>query len=273
MDGIRVLLPCLAVVVVACTGDKITPRPREDPPPAVKPLPVEAPVPTPPPDPAPRKPDPNAPFVHSPRGRQTDSVDDCTQVGGNYFSCRSAYEGESDPIVKRYLLRIARGYAAGVKSYESEGAPIPDDEGMPHAEMPAMCDITKPCDSTNGSAELNGPTNCLARAFEERLRNHPKEARAAHALACKCNDDKPAFIAYNASAEICDDDGKPAFIAPDLSRDEGSDIVACAGCDATDGLAACKREIARLEASDAEVARYIAEQRVPRCQTPDTTSP
>lgn len=272
MDAVRVLSGTwLAVVLVGCTGDKINPRPRTDPPKTATPLPAEPPLSPPPPAPEPAKPDPNAPFVHVPVDRTSDPVDGCTQVGGNYFSCRIAYEETSDPIIKRYLLRIARGYAAGIDSYRGRGTPMSDDETLAHAEMPAMCDLSKPCDYTDGSAEFNKPTNCLARAFDERLRHHPKEAKAAHALACKCNGKKPAFIGYNASAEICDENGQPAFIAPNLPADEGADIVACARCDAAEGPGACKREIARLQETDDEVARYIAQHRIPRCQTPDKT--
>ena len=66
----------------------------------------------------------SAPFRRSPPRSWkdgADAVDECTQVGGSYFSCRSAIDEEKDPLMKRYLLRIAKGYVAGLDGYGSPG--------------------------------------------------------------------------------------------------------------------------------------------------------
>jgi len=205
-------------------------------------------------------------FVRKPQAFG-DAVDACTQVGGNYFSCNGQYGEEKDPVVKRYLWRIAQGYAASESSYTHGGTAIEKGE-VPHAEVPYMCEPSKPCGAKTESGELNGALNCLARAHEARLMKDATAARAAHAKACKCDADHGQFPAYNHTAFICDDQGKPAFIAPDMSKSEGDDIVACASCDAEKGPAACQREVQRLKNTDEALSKYIETTQVPRCRRP-----
>jgi hypothetical protein len=197
-----------------------------------------------------------------------DAIDECTQVGGIYFSCRSAYFEEKDPVVKRYLRRIAEGQAAGVSSYAHQG-PRVDPGSLPHAEVPGMCDPKKPCRAKSESGELNAAVSCLARAFAESGMNDPAGAKAAHALACKCDPKDGSFPGYNGTAFLCDAAGKPAFIAPKMKVDEGKDIVDCAICEPERGPSACQREIERLRTVDPELATYVETRQVPRCQTPN----
>ena len=214
--------------------------------------------------------DPNAPFVRSPPSSHkssADAVDECTQAGGNYFSCSGAYEGEEDAVLKRYLFRIAQAQAAGVKDYGKAGPPA-DMGGLPHAEVPAGCDPKKPCDVKDDGLVSNGIVNCLALAHAQHGSN-PALAKAAHAHACKCGGKGGAFIGYNSSAFICDKDGKPAFLAPDMKKDEAKDILDCAICDPKLGKAACKADADRLRATDAELAKHIETSQVRRCQTAD----
>src|SRR5688572_31744977 len=93
-------------------------------------------------------------FVRSPPGSEGDVVDDCTQVGGNYFSCNGAYRAATDPVVKRYLWRIAQGRAAGRSGYTRVGKPGETD-GMPHAEVPYMCQLDKPCGFKSNEGDVN----------------------------------------------------------------------------------------------------------------------
>lgn len=214
-------------------------------------------------------PRPGSPFVRHPphsTNSDADAVDACTQVGGNYFSCRGAYFDEANPVLKRYLWRIAQGQVAGESGYSHRGPP---DTDLPHAEVPFMCDPTKACNATNESGELNHATSCLARAFADQIANKPAAALAAHKHACKCNSKEASFPGYNSTPFICDDRGRPAFIAPKMKADEGADIVLCASCEPKKGPAACKREIERLQKEDAELARHIETRQIPRCQTPN----
>lgn len=213
--------------------------------------------------------DPGAPFVRHPPhslNSDADAVDECTQVGGNYFSCRGAYGNEKDPVLKRYLWRIQEAGAAGEHDYSHKGPPETD---LPHAEVPYMCDPAKPCNATNESGELNSAVSCLARAYAEQMANRPGAARAAHAHACKCDPTDGAVPGYNATPFLCDKAGKPAFIAPGMKSDEAADILACAACEPKSGPKACAREVARLETSDAELAAHIRTRQIPRCQTPN----
>ncbi|NUO50499.1 MAG: hypothetical protein HOV80_16715 [Polyangiaceae bacterium] len=214
--------------------------------------------------------DPNAPFVRSPPSSHkasADAVDECTQSGGNYFSCSGAYEGEEDAVLKRYLYRIAQAQAAGVKDYGKAGPPQ-DMGGLPHAEVPAGCDPKKPCDIKDDGLVSNGLVNCLALAHAQ-YGSNPAAAKAAHAHACRCGGKGGAFIGYNSSAFICDKDGKPAFLAPDMKKDEAKDILDCAICEPKLGPAACKADADRLRKADAELAKYIEMTQVRRCQTAD----
>jgi hypothetical protein len=214
--------------------------------------------------------DPDAPFVRgAPSSHKpgADAVDECTQAGGNYFSCSGAYEGEEDPVLKRYLYRIAQAQAAGVKDYGKAGPPA-DMGGLPHAEVPAGCDPKKPCDIKDDGLVSNGIINCLALAHAQ-YGSNPAAAKAAHTHACKCGGKGGSFIGYNSSAFICDKDGKPAFLAPDMKKEEAKDILDCATCDPKLGKAACKADADRLRTTDAELAKHIETNQVRRCQTPD----
>jgi hypothetical protein len=212
--------------------------------------------------------DPDAPFLRSPPSSHkpdADAVDECTQHGGSYFSCRGAYEGEEDPVVKRYLYRIAQAHAAGVKGYGKVGPPT-DMGGLPHAEVPGMCEPARPCDAKTESYGLNDPMSCLALAHAH-YDSNPGASKAAHLHACRCGGNKRSFIGYNTSAFICDDAGKPSFLAPDMKADEARAILSCAMCEPKEGPAACKADAERLRASDAELAKHVEQTQVRRCQT------
>jgi hypothetical protein len=250
----------LAALTGCSSGDKLSPRPLTLASSAPSSLPEPSPVPVLPSSP-PERAAADAPFVRTVQRYGGDGVDECLQVGGNYFSCSSAYADEADPVVKRYLWRISQGHAAGVSTYTASS----EEESPPHAEVPGMCDLKRPCNAQEGTAEYNKPWNCLALAATATT---VAEAKAAHAFACRCHGKGPHFIGYNSTAFICDEQGKPAFLAPKMSDAEGADILACASCDAAKGPEACKREVARLESTDAELSRHIATKHVPRCQTP-----
>lgn len=218
--------------------------------------------------------DPNAPFLRSPPSSHksdADAVDECTQHGGSYFSCRGAYEGEEDPVMKRYLYRIAQAQAAGVKSYGKAGPPT-DMGALPHAEVPGMCEPAKPCDAKTESYELNDTVSCLALAHAH-YDSNPGASKAAHLHACHCGAKEGSFIGYNASAFICADGGKPAFLAPDMKADEAKAILHCAMCEPKEGPAACKADAERLRASDADLAKHVETTQVRRCQTASPPSP
>jgi hypothetical protein len=197
-----------------------------------------------------------------------DAVDACTQVGGNYFSCRGAYFDETDPVAKRYLWRIAQGGAAGESGYVYRGEAIRQGE-VPHAEVPFMCDPRKPCRFKSEHGELNGATSCLARASEAYLMKDAATARAAHARACSCDREEGSFPGYNRTPYICDAAGRAAFIAPAMKKEEGKEILDCAICHPERGPAACQREIERLRTSDPPLSAYIEARQIPRCKTPN----
>jgi hypothetical protein len=206
-------------------------------------------------------------FVRSPpasHNEGADGIDECLQSGGNYFSCRIALASEQDPVARRHLWRIAQAHAAGVSDYGKKGPPA-DMGGLPHAEVPGMCDPSKPCGDATG---LNGAMECLALAFAQ-AGSDPAIARAAHAKACLCDPEGGKVPSYNTSAFICDAQGRPAFLAPDMKGDEAKDILDCALCHPKRGLAACERETKRLEPSDAALANHIATKHLRRCRTPN----
>jgi hypothetical protein len=179
-----------------------------------------------------------------------------------------AYFGEADPVVKRYLWRIAQGHAAGESGYAHKGPPV-EPGSLPHAEVPFMCDPRKPCRSTNEHGELNSAVSCLARALQSSGMNDPAGAKAAHAHACRCDPKEGSFPGYNGTSFLCDAAGKPAFIAPKMKAEEGKDILDCAECRPERGPSACQREIERLRTADPALATYIETRQVPRCQTPN----
>lgn len=193
-----------------------------------------------------------------------DAVDACTQVGGNYFSCRGAYFDEPDPPLKRYLWRIAQGHAAGTSDYGKRDGR--ETEDIPHAEVPAMCNPTKPCGAHNEHGDMNSAVSCLARVSTAPT---VAAAKAAHAHACKCDRKEGAFPGYNGTAYFCDEKGRPAFIAPAMTKEEGADILDCAICHPVRGPAACQREIERLKTSDPALASHIETRQIKRCQTPN----
>jgi hypothetical protein len=197
-----------------------------------------------------------------------DAIDECTQVGGNYFSCRYAYFSEADPVAKRYLWRIAQGHAAGESGYAHSGPPI-EPGSLPHAEVPSMCDPRKPCRSKNENGEINGAVNCLARALAASEMNDPAGAKVAHAHACRCDPQEGSFPGYNGTSFICDAAGKPVFIAPKMKADEGKDIIDCAVCHPERGPSACQREIERIRTVDPALSTYVETRQVPRCKTPN----
>lgn len=214
--------------------------------------------------------DPNAPFKRNPPHSQNsdaDGIDQCLQEGGSYFSCGGALYEEKDPVMKRYLWRITQGHVAGLSGYKSKGPKVED--FAPHAEVPAMCDPTKPCGTKNEMGELNGAGPCLARAYVSYLAHNEADAKASHAHACKCDAKQGNYPGYNRTQFICDAEGKPAFVAPDMKPEEGKEIIDCAACHPKRGLDACKKEIERLKTTDAELSTFIATKQLKRCQTPN----
>lgn len=196
-----------------------------------------------------------------------DWVDECTQTGGNYFSCsgalREAQEAKQD-VYRRYLWRISQAYSPGEKTYRGGGSGMED--GPPHAEVPYMCDVSKPCGASVDGQTWNAAVNCLARA---QIETSAAKARAAHAHACKCDPKGGLVPGYNHTPFICDENGKPAFIAPDMSADEAKDILDCAICHPKRGAKACERDIGRLSTTDKDLATFIEQKQIPRCQTPN----
>jgi len=71
------------------------------------------------------------------------------------------------------------------------------------------------------------------------------------------------------AAYICDDKGRPAFLAPEMQNDEGADIIDCAICQPSRGRGACEREAKRLEPTDKELAEHIRKRQMGRCRTPN----
>jgi hypothetical protein len=213
-------------------------------------------------------PPPDGPFVRHPphtTNSDADAIDLCTQTGGNYFSCGGAHGSETDPIMRRYLLRIAKGHVAGVSGYGKRSGS--DETDIPHAEVPFMCDVTKPCGYKDATGnEWNSGATCFARAH---IAGTVAAARKAHEHACKCNPGAGPLAGYNQTAYICDDRGRPAFLAPDMPKDEGADIIDCAICQPSRGPGACEREAKRLESTDKELAELIRKRQMARCRTPN----
>lgn len=216
-------------------------------------------------------PGPDAPLVRQPpsgRNSDADNIDECLQSGGNYFSCGIAFAAETDAVWKRYLFRLAQAQAAGVKGYGvKRPGPIRDD--IPHAEAPASCDPRLPCGAIRDHNEINRAQFCLARAFVASAYD-PDEARASHLHACRCEPEAGKIWGYNGSAFYCDDHGKPAFLAPNMKQDEAKDILACGECHPKNGPPACRREIERLQSTDAGLAEFVKNVQIRRCQTPNT---
>jgi hypothetical protein len=194
-----------------------------------------------------------------------DALDECLQVGGSYFSCSGAILAEKDLVLKRYLTLISRAHVAGQTGYAWPGPP---NEDHPHAEVPGMCAIELGCGAERDGMKFNdGATVCLARAQTAMEEKRPAEARAAHALACKCDPEGGKLPGYNHTRFVCDAAGKPAFFAPDMPKSEAADVLACASCNPKTGPKACEREIARLAKVDADLGQWIEKRQLPRCQT------
>ncbi len=224
-------------------------------------------APAPPSASAAAKPRRDAPFVRVPphsANSDADWVDACLQVGGSYYSCGGAIreaDAAGDQAYRRFLWRIAQAHAAGKSTYDN--GPDSDDD-VAHAEVPAMCDVTKPCGGDPSTMVSNTAETCLSRTLTE---TSPARARAAHAKACQCDKAEGAIPAYNGTPFICDAAGKPAFIAPGMKPDVAKDILDCALCHPKRGPKACEAEMKRHAASDAELAAFILDRHIPRCQT------
>ena len=209
----------------------------------------------------------DAPFVRKPphsANDPADALDECLQVGGNYFSCSGAIRAEKDPVLRRYLVLVAQAHVAGDVGYSWPGPP---NEDHPHAEVPGMCGIELPCATERDGVTLNqAATVCLARAQVAMEEKRPAEARAAHALACKCDPEGGKLPGYNHTRFVCEG-GKPVFFAPNMPKNQAADVLACASCNPKTGPKACERELSRLAREDAELADWLVKRQLPRCQT------
>lgn len=209
----------------------------------------------------------DAPFVRRPphsANEPADALDECLQVGGSYFSCSGAILAEQDPVLRRYLVLVAKAHVAGQVGYAWPGPP---NEDHPHAEVPGMCAVELPCRAQRDGLTMNeSAAVCLARAQVAMEEKRPAEARAAHALACKCDPEGGKLPGYNHTRFVCEG-AKPAFFAPSMPKDQAADVLACASCNPKTGPKACEREMARLAKDDAALAQWIEKRQLPRCQT------
>ena len=60
----------------------------------------------------------------------------------------------------------------------------------------------------------------------------------------------------------------PMLLLSALGSAEAAEVRACVECDPSAGPAACAKEIERLSKSDADLAKYITEVRIPLCSKP-----
>jgi len=196
-----------------------------------------------------------------PFGDDVKGVDACAYIGGMGFACLDALLAETDPIKKRYMRRLSDADAHDSIASEKKGEP----GGVPHAEFALNCVESAACGkkSKEGNPEDDGYF-CLTKAEIGRTEKDAAKMRKAHAFACKCGGDR-ASIPVMGGYLACDGT-KPVERGHELSDEEATEIRDCATCDPDKGPIACEREIARLKQTDADVASYLQNTHVPRCQ-------
>lgn len=201
-------------------------------------------------------------FVRA-RPDEPTGVDACAFIGGMGFACANALKEEKDAVARRYMRRMSDADAKQSFDAFMRGEP----NGVAHAEVAMMCADGGPCKQKDAEGnELDDGYACLTKAQSMAYEKLP-EVAAVHARACKC-DHEGAQIPVMGGYLACDGPDKPVARGQNLSAEEAKDVRDCAECNADGGPAACKREIGRLEKSDAELARFIRDRHAPRCARP-----
>ena len=212
--------------------------------------------------PAPLPPMVGTKFVRE-RPTEPTSTDACSFIGGMGFACVNALMAETDPIKRRYMVRMTDADAKQSFDAMMKGEP----GGVAHAEFAMMCAEGGACKQkdTEGN-ELDDGYACLTKAQSMAFEKMP-EAAGVHARACKC-DPVRAQIPVMGGYLACDGPDKPVARGQSLTVEEAKDVRDCAECNHETGPLACTREIERLQKTDAEVAKYIRTTHVPRCAQP-----
>ena len=203
-----------------------------------------------------------AAFVRE-RPQEPAGVDACAFTGGVGMACLAALRAEQDPIKRRYMRRLTDAEARQSLDEMAKGEP----RGVAHPEVAAMCAETGPCGAkdANGNAMDDG-YSCLTKAQSLAFDKDPSAA-AVHTRACQC-DAVGGQIPVMGGYLACDGPDKPVTRGQSLSSDEAKQIRDCAECSKETGAVACSLEIARLSASDPELANYLKTVHVPRCSQP-----
>lgn len=203
-----------------------------------------------------------AAFVRE-RPQEAAGVDACAYLGGAGMACLGALRAEQDPIKRRYMRRLTDADARQSLDEMAKGEP----RGVAHGEVAMMCAETGPCGGKdeNGNAMDDG-YSCLTKAQALAYEKDPSAA-AVHTRACQC-DAVGAQIPVMGGYLACDGPDKPVTRGQSLSSEEAKQIRDCAECSKETGAIACSLEIARLSASDPELANYLKTVHVPRCGQP-----
>jgi hypothetical protein len=190
-------------------------------------------------------------------------VDACAFLGGSGMACLEALKEEKDPILRRYMRRLSDADARQGFDELKRGEP----GGVAHAEVALLCNDSGPCGKKVNGVPGDDGYACLTKAEAARQQKDLKASKAAHKRACHC-DPTGGQIPVMGGFLACDGKDKPVERGELMSTAEAADVRDCARCDAVKGVAACGREVARLKASDADVAHYVETVLVPNCRKP-----
>jgi len=252
---VRVLALALLAAPAACSA----PAPPAPPPPAPAKSPSVAPVPR----------VAEGEFVRGcPRVYEL-PLEDCTCGGRGGKGCGDAFRDETDPVVRRYILRMVEATARVYRDdFQVNWFAKGEDPGMPHAEVALYCKDRGACSKPDpDGVTYDSGYACLTLAsqfYVSRDAEARKNGIERVKRACKCdlpNARIPVMAGYGLVA--CDESGNPQEFGLSTELALAKEILACAGCHER---AACVAEVERLHATDSKLAAYIAEVHAPRCR-------
>jgi hypothetical protein len=194
----------------------------------------------------------NKPFVRAqPQNSPTDSPDACNYLGFLPDACVRAYFKEKDAGASAWMLRVSDAWAHRARKQLMPYEP-PDYHG------PKQCNPKGTC------LKEDQGIMCLAVAEDLAAQNKDRAASEALRFGCGCDGARAAVPLLGGTLACIGKD--PVDRSAKLQVDEAKDLKACAPC-GKDGLAACQRAYKRMcDANEYELARYLREVHVPRCQ-------
>lgn len=199
-------------------------------------------------------------------------VDQCACLGATGMACGGAFDEEPDPVVRRFMLRMVEAEARVVlEELKTSGEGL----SVPHAEAAMFCKESGPCGGKDADGnELDGGYACLTAASLAYDKKAPPASNAKLARACKCGAREARIPVMGGMGILaCSEKGEPMAFGASLELSVAQQVRACAECRVDGGLAACEAEVARLEASDPELAKYLVDKHAAHCRTAPKPQP